>query len=273
MKSAIEELKESKEKLVSHFNTGKISESFQEDYTEIMDQYFRVSLQESESGRDLFKKKAPFALIAVGGYGRKELCLHSDIDILIIFNGKIPQKVKNLTEDLFYPLWDLKVDLGHGVRTIKDCLSLSRNDFEVLTAMLDSRFICGDSLLYIKLMEDLWKKVVNPKAVLFCRWLEDLDKIRMNTFGDASHLLEPNLKEGIGGLRDFHHILWMAKVLFNLRDPRELEYMGKLSYREYDDLDRHVKFILLVRNNLHQITGRKILTSPKNTTTPSKALF
>jgi [protein-PII] uridylyltransferase len=257
MRSIKEGLRESKEHLISRFRSGKAQETICEEYTEIVDQYFRTSLQESRIGRDLFKKNIPFAMIAVGGYGRRELCIHSDIDILIVFKRSIPNAVKALSEEVLYPLWDLRLDLGYGMRTIHDCISLAKNDFEVLTSMIDARFIGGDSLLYLTLMENLQEKVIHKKGNTFGIWLENLNTARMNTFGDASHLLEPNLKEGIGGLRDYHHILWLAKVLFNLRDPKELEYLGKLSNKEYQELDKHRQFILLVRNHLHQLSGRK----------------
>jgi [protein-PII] uridylyltransferase len=255
--SAHKGLKDSRENLVSDFLEGKVSESFQEDYSEIMDYYFRVTLQESKTGQLLFKKGIPFTLIAVGGYGRKELCLYSDIDILILFNKKIPSQAKALAEEIFYPLWDIGMELGYGVRTIKDCLSLSKDDYEVLTSLIDIRFICGDSPLYITLIEELQKKVIKKSASSFVKWLHEQNKIRMKTFGDASHLLEPNLKEGIGGLRDYHHILWMAKAFLNVKEPEELEHLGKLSNTEYNDLKDCVRFIHLIRNHLHQLSGRK----------------
>jgi [protein-PII] uridylyltransferase len=254
---AHDELKEAKNRLVKEFSAGKIKESFHENYTEIIDQYFRMGIQESDTGHDLFKKKAPFALIAVGGYGRKELCLYSDIDILVLFNKKIPPSAKALSEELFYPLWDLGLELGYGVRTIKDCLVLGNKDYEVLTSLMDARFLCGDSLIYLSMMDNLYKKVIAKKSAVFIRWLEDIDEVRRTNFGDASHLLEPNLKDGIGGLRDYNHILWMAKALFYIRDSKELEYLGKLSYREYHELEDQVSFILFVRNHLHQVSDRK----------------
>jgi [protein-PII] uridylyltransferase len=257
MISVKDELKEAKENLMGRFHSGKIINSFHEAYSEIMDQYFRACIQESRTGIDLFNKNTPFAVIAVGGYGRRELCIHSDIDILLVFDRTIPKSAKALSEEIFYPLWDLKLDLGYGVRTIRDCLSLAKKDFEVLTSMIDARFICGDSPLYLNLMEDLQEKVVHKKAGAFGVWLENLDKMRINAFGDASHLLEPNLKDGIGGLRDYHHLLWLAKVLFHLRDPKDLEYLGKLSYKEYEELNTHIRFILHVRNHLHELSGRK----------------
>ena len=257
MTSAFEELRESRDRLFSKFTANNINNTFNLDYTEIIDQYFRSSILESDTGKVLFHKKVPFAFIAVGGYGREELCRHSDIDILILFNKKIPPEAKELAEEIFFPLWDLGLELGYGVRSIKDCIILSGNDFEVLTSMMDARFICGDSPAYLSLMENLHKKVIVNKAVSFSKWLNNMYNIRMDTFGDASHLLEPNLKDGIGGLRDFHHILWLAKAFFGLKDPKDLEYMGKLSHKEYQGLEEHIEFLLLVRNYLHHLSNRK----------------
>ncbi|MBN1846956.1 MAG: [protein-PII] uridylyltransferase [Deltaproteobacteria bacterium] len=252
-----DELKVAKENLMASFRSGKIVESFHEVYSEMMDQYFRTCIQESLIGIDLFNENTPFALIAVGGYGRRELCIHSDIDILIVFNKSIPESAKVLAGEIFYPLWDLRLDLGYGIRTVGDCISLAKKDFEVFTSMLDARFICGDSPLFLHLMEDLETKVVKKKTDAFGVWLENVYKTRLVTFGDASHLLEPNLKDGIGGLRDYHHLLWLAKVLFQVRDPKDLEYTGKLSYKEYEELTDQIRFILKVRNFLHEISGRK----------------
>jgi len=257
MTSAFEELKKSRNRFISRFSRSKATYSFQENHTEIMDQYFRGGLQDSNAGHRLFKEKTPCAFLAVGGYGRKELSLCSDVDVLILFSHKIPSLAKELAEEIFYPLWDMGIELGYGTRTTKDCTRLCREDFQVLTSMMDSRFICGDSPLYLHLMEDLKQKIISKKAVAFCKWLEDFHDIRMEAFGDASHLLEPNLKEGIGGLRDYHHILWIANALFGLRAPRDLEYLGKLSHNEYQELRKHLEFIWLVRNFLHQLSGRR----------------
>ena len=254
---ASEELEASKRRLLSRFDEGKVSHAFQEDHCERFDAYFRMSHQDSGVGHHLFKKKMNFAVLAVGGYGRKELNLHSDIDVLILFKSKIPSMAKDLAADFFYPLWDLGVDLGYGVRSLRDCLSLCRDDFEVLTSLMDARFLCGDSPTYLTLMETLYKKVITKRAVAFIRWLEDNHQVRKEAFGDASYLLEPNLKDGIGGLRDYHQILWSAGAFFGLRSPRDLEYQGKLSHNEYEELRESLHFIWLVRNHLHGLSGRK----------------
>ena len=178
MTTPIEELKKSRSDLVTLFSRREISGAFPGSYTEIMDHYFRRSLQESKAGQSLFREKKPFAFVAVGGYGRRDLCLHSDIDVIILFNAKIPSLAKKLAADAFYPLWDAGLDLGHGIRSVKDCLMLSKEDFEVLTSMMDARFVCGDSPLYLFLVQALQKKVVSKKAKAFNRWLEEQDEIR-----------------------------------------------------------------------------------------------
>ncbi|SPD71929.1 Bifunctional uridylyltransferase/uridylyl-removing enzyme [uncultured Desulfobacterium sp.] len=254
---AFEELKQAKASLVKRFADNGLQDNFQSQYTEIMDQYFRQTHEESINGQALFTGKHPFALVAVGGYGRKELCLHSDLDVMILFRSKIPDGAKVLTEEIFFPLWDLGLDIGYGIRSIKDCISLSLDDFQALTSLMDARFVCGDSTIYLTLMEDLQKRVLPKRAASFGRWLEDQDKIRGEEFGDASYMLEPHLKEGIGGLRDYHHILWLARAFFNLGVPRDLEYYGRLTHKEYKELRDNLAFIWLVRNHLHMLSGRR----------------
>ncbi|MCU0594442.1 MAG: [protein-PII] uridylyltransferase [Desulfobacterota bacterium] len=257
MTSPSYELKHAKSGLISLFSSGEVSEAFQENYSEIVDHYFRRSVQESDTGQRLFRDKKPFALVAVGGYGRRELCLHSDIDVLILFDSKVPSSAKKMAEDVFYPLWNLGLDLGHGIRSVKDCVGLAAENFEALTSLMDARFLCGESPLYLSLMERVEKKVLPKKGPALGRWLEEQNRMRMNVFGDASSLLEPNLKEGIGGLRDYHHLLWLAKAFFRVRTPKDLEYSGILSHKEYADLESHLRFIHLVRNHLHRESERK----------------
>jgi [protein-PII] uridylyltransferase len=256
MAEAKEELRQSRESLLARLARGEASSDFMESHSGIMDHYFRRRLEESTVGQALFKERHALALVAVGGYGRGELCVHSDIDIMVLFGTKIPVEARKLTDEFLFPLWDLGLDLGYATRTIKDCLQLAKDDFEVLTSMMDARFLCGDSKLYLTLMDKLRERLKDKRAVAFARWLDDQDKLRVQRFGDASDLLEPNLKEGIGGLRDYHHMLWLARAIHGLRAPRDLEYHGHLSHREFVELNENLHFIWLTRNHLHQLSGR-----------------
>jgi [protein-PII] uridylyltransferase len=257
MQYPIKKLRASKERLIEQFANGQDVQSFPVEHAALMDQYFRDALQESHVGTQLQQRKTSFSLIALGGYGRRELCLHSDIDILLLFKKTIPTHAKALIEEILFPLWDLGLELGHATRSLNECLTLAKNDFEVLTSIMDAHFICGDYTLYLNLSEKLHKKVLYKKARSLSLWLVEQDKIRLNRFGDSSYLLEPNLKEGIGGLRDYHHMLWLANAYVGLREPRDLVFLAKLSNKEYQELQRQVAFLLVVRNHLHHISGRR----------------
>jgi [protein-PII] uridylyltransferase len=252
-----EQFKISRQQLIAFFTTGQNTKSFPEENTALVDQYFQDSLQESPIGKALHHQGIPFAFVAMGGYGRRELCLHSDIDILLLFGKKVPVQVKDLVQEMLFSLWDLGLDVGYGTRTIKDCLSIAKTDFEVLTSLLDARFIGGEYPLYLDLIEKLHKKVISKKTHSLRLWLAEQDRKRLDMFGDSSYLLEPDLKEGIGGLRDYHHMLWLAKASFGPRETNDHVFRAKLSYQEYQDLIQHVSFLLYIRNHLHLLSHRR----------------
>ncbi len=257
MKSIVEELKRSREELEASFRSGRLQDGLEESCTELVDRYFRRGIEESRSGELLFRKGVLFSLIAVGGYGRRDLSLRSDIDLLVLFASKIPVEAKPLVKEILFPLWDLGIELGYAVRSLRECVRLAKADFEVLTSLLDARFIGGSSPLFLTLVEHIDKKVISKKQGRFAGWLKDTHVVRKETFGDASHMLEPDLKQGIGGLRDLHHMTWLARAELGLRTPRDLETSGRLSHREYDDLEKAVSLIRCVRSHLHDLSGRK----------------
>ena len=223
----------------------------------LLDDYFRDCFAESDIGPHIGIEKNPYAIIAQGGYGRQEQCLHSDVDLLFLFGNEIPPQAEALIQEVVYPLWDIGLEIGHATRALKECIGLATRDFEVLTSLLDARFICGLSPLYISLLEQLRGKIIGRRAKKIIRWLVDTNTVRHERFGDSAYLLEPNLKEGQGGLRDYHTMLWVARIASDIKRPRDLEYNGLLSHDEYQDLDQALTFIWKVRNRLHHLTGRK----------------
>ncbi|MBW2645457.1 MAG: [protein-PII] uridylyltransferase [Deltaproteobacteria bacterium] len=254
--SPVSVLREKKELLISRFLKGD-EPCFLERHAEILDDYFRESFAESSVGPRMRMNKNPYAIIALGGYGRKEQCLHSDVDVLLLFKKKIPVEAKGVVKEIFYPLWDLGLDVGYATRTLKECSKLACHDFEVLTSLIDARFLCGISSLYSDLMEQLHGKVLHRYGRAYIEWLAERNQGRHARFGDSSYLLEPNLKEGLGGLRDYHSILWGARAKYDLKEPRDLEFFGHLSNDEFQGLCNALSFIWRVRSRLHYLSGRK----------------
>jgi [protein-PII] uridylyltransferase len=179
------------------------------------------------------------------------------VDLLFLFEKKVPRVAEDLVREIVYPLWDMGLDVGHATRSIKECVSMARKDFEVLTSVLDARFICGMSPLFIKLMDQIRAKFINLKPDTIISWLVETNRERHRRFGDSSYLLEPNFKEGQGGLRDYHTMLWIAKIRSGIKQRRDLEYYGYFSHDDYTRLSDALAFIWNVRNRFHLMMDRK----------------
>ena len=251
-----ENLKEHRRQLISGLLDGSVRE-FLVLNAGILDEYFRKCFENSMVGPRMDIIKNPYAMIALGGYGRSEQCVFSDVDLLFLFAKRVPKETENLIREMVYPLWDIGLEVGYATRSHKECLSLARTDYEVLTSLLDARFLCGVSRLYLELMAGLREKILRRRAGDIIRWLIETNQDRHRRFGDSAYLLEPNLKEGQGGLRDYHTMLWIARIQSGLKQPRDLEYFGYLAHDEYETLREALDFVWHVRNRLHDLTGRK----------------
>lgn len=254
--SAAQKLQEKRRELIREYLDGT-SPEFLTRYASAIDDYFWESFTSSDVGPRMGIDRNPYAIVALGGYGRMEQCIHSDVDILFLFEKKVPEAAEALIQEIIYPLWDIGLEVGHATRSIPECIDLASRDLEVLTSILDARFVCGMSPLFMALVDRLRAKFVSSHPRKIMRWLVDGNRKRHLQFGDSTHLLEPNLKLGLGGLRDYHTMLWLGRVKFDLKDPRDLEYNGYLSWEEYQNLETALSFIWKVRNHLHHLTGRK----------------
>jgi [protein-PII] uridylyltransferase len=249
-------LQKKREWLIKRFSEID-STAFLTQHTRMIDEYFQQSFEASRVGPRIGIDKNPYTFIALGGYGRGEQCLHSDIDLLFLFKNKIPDAANNLIQEIIYPLWDIGLKVGYAARPFKECLQLAAKDYEVLTPLLDARFICGISALYSELIQQLHKRLLSRQSRRIINWLIDSNRQRHKHFGDSTYRLEPNLKEGQGGLRDYHTMLWMARIKLQLKHRNDLKYLGILSHDEFQHLSQALSFIWKVRNRLHMITGRK----------------
>ncbi len=225
--------------------------------SDMLDAYFCEVYEKSIVGPTLQIVRNPYALVALGGYGRREECVHSDVDLLFLFDRKVPENGEALVREIIYPLWDIGLTVGHATRSIDESLELAAIDLDTFTALLDSRLICGMSPLFSTFMERFRREILLPNQDNWIETIAQRCRERRAQFGDSAYLLEPNIKEGVGSLRDYHTIRWMAMILSEVRDIRDLEYYGYVSSREYGRLMDALDWLWIVRNHLHDIAGRK----------------
>ena len=197
------------------------------------------------------------ALIALGGYGRAELFPFSDIDVMLLYDPEVEDRVSAVGESVFYPLWDAGLEVGHGVRTVEDCLTDAKKDFFFQVALLDARFIHGDDSLFLRLKHEFIKRFLKGRKKIFVEDMIAHRKERHKRFGANAYLLEPNIKESRGGLRDIHAIMWTSKVLFGLEDMKSIEEAGLITKEERIALENSWDYLLRTRNRLHYINSRK----------------
>jgi len=245
-----------REALIKQFLCGDEPE-FLEKHASVIDEYFFSIFEKSIAAKKMTIAGTPFAIIALGGYGRKEQCIHSDIDLLILFEKSVPPEVEAFVQELLYPLWDARFEVGYAVRNINECLEMAFERFDILTTMLDARFVCGASLIYTSFIEKFRSDLSTRHLKDTLNYLFEHGEKRHFDFGDSTYLIAPDLKSGFGGLRDYHTLLWYAKIKSNIKTRRDLEYYGFLSNFEYLSLEESLNDIWKIRNFLHHITKRK----------------
>jgi [protein-PII] uridylyltransferase len=200
----------------------------------------------------------PVALLALGGYGRKELAPYSDLDLLVLHEKRDPGPfVKEASERFLYGLWDLRLEVGYGIRDVHACDELAASDHTARTALLDLRHLHGDRALYQELERDQLHGLSQAKVDAFIADKTKEARERREKFGDSIYLLEPNLKQSEGGLRDLQIGLWAARARFKVAGITELLARALLPEQEVRDLRRARDFVWRIRNQLHYLTGRK----------------
>lgn len=202
------------------------------------------------------------AILALGGYGRSELSPYSDIDIMFLYPQKLSTYSRATSENILYILWDLGLDIGHSVRSFKDCIDMAQQDIKVKTSLLESRFLCGKREVYDLFRKKVLEKILSHGGSSFIREkLEETHKRHIH-YGGSPYLLEPHIKEGEGGLRDIQTALWIAKVKLKT-DPEsgswleEIKRKGIITDKEYLLLQRSYDFLQRVRNELHYLSDRR----------------
>jgi [protein-PII] uridylyltransferase len=196
------------------------------------------------------------AVVAVGGYGRGTLAPGSDVDLLFLFPHKQTAWGESVVEAMLYPLWDLKLKVGHSVRSLDDCVREARADMTIRTAMLEARFVAGDVMLFHDLVRRFGAEVVEGTAPAFTEAKLQERETRVRRAGTSRYLVEPNVKDGKGGLRDLNTLFWIAKYAYRVNDARELVAAGLFDRKELLMFQRSEEFLWRVRCWMHFITGR-----------------
>ncbi len=195
------------------------------------------------------------AVIAVGGYGRAEMAPFSDVDLLFLTPYKITPWAESVIESMLYMLWDLKLKVGHSSRTIRDCIRLGREDFTIRTAMLEHRFLAGHAPLADTLDRRLNAELFSGTGRDFIEAKLDEREARHRKQGER-YMVEPNVKEGKGGLRDLQSLFWIAKYIHGVQTAAELVPLGVFRAEEFARFVTAEDFLWAVRAHLHLITGR-----------------
>ncbi len=196
------------------------------------------------------------SVIATGGYGRATLAPGSDIDLLFLVpDGKTPE-TDRVVEFLLYALWDARQKVGHATRTIEDCIALVKTDNTIMTSILEARYICGNHPLFDDLVQRYRKGVVQKSAKQFVTDKLAERDLRHSKYGESRYSVEPDIKDGKGGLRDLNTLFWIAKFLFNANSTEELAEKHVFTREELRRFHKCEDFLWAVRCHLHFVTKR-----------------
>ncbi len=196
------------------------------------------------------------AILALGGYGRGEMMPFSDIDLLFVLPYRATPYTEQVVESILYVLWDLGLKVGHATRSVDECLRQARADMTIRTSLLEARYIWGERDLFEALRSRLYTKVIAGTGTEFLEAkLAERDQ-RHEKLGDSRYVLEPNVKEGKGGLRDLHTLFWIARYLYQVSDVEDLVGKGVLTPRVARTFTKARAFLWTVRCHLHYLSDR-----------------
>ena len=201
-------------------------------------------------------KAERLAIVGLGGTGRGEMAPYSDLDLMFLLPDRRAPWCEQVVEGILYLLWDLKLKVGHAVRTPDEAISIARSDMSARTALLEARWLWGDEALNIEAGVRYRSEVVAGSAREFvAAKLAERDE-RHRRMGDSRYVVEPNVKDGKGGLRDLHTLYWIGQYVFGVTRPAELVDKGLFTAPEFRHFERAERFLWSVRDHLHLAAGR-----------------
>lgn len=229
-----------------------------EEYTRLAD---NVVQQVYDDGiqRGMLPEDAPLTVLALGGYGRAELNPYSDIDVMLVYDdSKISiGELESFANHLVAVLWDVGYEVGHSCRSIKECIQATYDDFVSKTSMIESRYIVGTKEVHKLLLRQIAKHVYRRQIKKFTEQAIGEWKERHASHGSTIYLQEPDIKESVGGLRDFHTAIWITAVKYGIKDLHLLSKRNIISSSVADASRASLDFLWWLRNELHYVTKRK----------------
>ncbi len=196
------------------------------------------------------------SVVAVGGYGRGTLAPGSDIDLLFILPYKQTAWGESVIEYMLYLLWDMGFKVGHATRSVDECIRLSASDFTIRTATLEARYLCGDEAWGDEMSGRFRDEILSLPAADFIEAKLGERENRHKKSGESRYKVEPNIKDGKGGLRDLHTLFWIGLYLYQVRSPDMLVDKGLFTRDEYRSFKKSEDFLWAIRCHLHFLTGR-----------------
>jgi len=237
------------------FDTRKVTTSYTYLTDKIVCQAFDISTKTLHPAPSSDKQNR-LTMMAVGGYGRAEMAPFSDVDLLFLTPPAFTPWAETVIESILYILWDIKLKIGHATRSIDDCVSLGKDDLTIRTSLLESRYLCGAKTLSNQLDKRLWKELFRKTGPEFVEQKLNERESRHKKQGGQRFMLEPNVKEGKGGLRDLQTLYWITKYLSHAENPEEMIKKGYFTAEEHEQFYQAEQFLWTVRCHLHLISKR-----------------
>ena len=246
-------LQEERESLYQRLREGATGGEVVQAFSDFMDGLlmarFREVMQQGKA--EIRESCQQCCLVAMGGYGRRELAPYSDIDVMVLTQGHHAELSQAISHGVFHRLWDLGFQVGHSVRTIAECLEIGETDLPACTSLMESRFLGGNAAVFQEFQRKFDRRILKRRAKQFV-----LDKIEERKreyakFGGTVFLLEPNIKKSKGGLRDLHLIQWVGQARYGIGTIQELSNQGILVLPDYQVLQEAQEFLWRVRGFLH----------------------